>query len=965
MAGNSVRATLVSAATGAAVVLLGAYSLMGAPSVGAQQIVTAPRATGRAAQRVTLRVHQAPLTDVVYSIARQAGLAMMLEDGLIAPSARVSVQLRETRADAAFEQVLRGTGLVALIQTEGNVVIVRAQAASVASGTIVGTVVHAATKQPLVGASVLLDGALSGVKTMEDGKFRIPGLAAGAHRVTVRLVGFVKYETVVRITDSETVTVNAALSPSVNALDQVVVTGTVVAAELKAVPNAITVITAKELEQRGITRIDQLFRGDVPGLFAQRPGAQALTDQVTMYSRGASAISTLSSGVSATTSNTNPIKTYVDGVEMADPQYLSQIDPRSIERIEILTGPQASTIYGSNALNGVMQIFTKRGGSSAPQLLLNAQSGWVENNFSAARTPQHDYSAQLNGVEGRMSYNAGGTWQYIGPWTPAKQSTRTNAFSGVRLELPTRLGRISADVSARRSLTLNRQRGSTDQTAAGYQEQGYYRYVISTSGLSQPINQMVAGQTFGFTLNHAPTSWWSHELVVGRDISETEMRTTAPAYVQAVFFRQADTTLAYQRDKNDRQSLRYSTTLRIPIADAVQTTLSAGGDAWQNLLSSTNAPAVTRTNGTLTDICIAFGFSCTVVSRTPTHNTGAFLQTQTGIKDRLFLTYGFRAEWNPNFGDDVLPTYTPRYGAAYTQDVGSVTAKLRASYGRSTRPPAAGAKVAQPVTGQTTITQYGPIDNWLANPHLTPEQQRGWEGGLELYTNGRGSLVITRYDQTVDGLITSVKADSARSLVQNPSGYSVLDVDGYGYWYQFQSVNVGSIRNRGWELQGTTNVGPFTARGTYSWTKSRVIGVDERYRPLFVNDLRYRPGATFRFLPEHTWAAGVTYAVAATTFEINFTGTGQIVGAGGQLFWSGLNSDIRLPHNRYNMGAGAGYMAFNSGYALADLNMSHRFSPSVDGVMQVQNAFNRYNTDFSSQFASLGRQVKLGARMRL
>src|SRR5687767_14641869 len=262
------------------------------------------------------------------------------------------------------------------------------------------------------------------------------------------------------------------LDVSANALEQVVVTGTVVATELKAVPSAITVVTAKQIEERGITKIDQLFRGDIPGLFAQNQGSAmgALLDEVTtMFSRGATALSSASAGTSF---GTNPIKTYVDGIELADAKYLSQIDPKSIERIEIVTGPQASTIYGSNAINGVMQIFTKRGSTPRPQLSLSLLSGWVENNFSSARTPQHDYSAQLTGVEGRFSYNAGGSWNYVGPWTPAKQSTRTGGFGGAKLDLPTAAGRVTADMILRRSFTQSVQRGATDQTRTGYRETG-------------------------------------------------------------------------------------------------------------------------------------------------------------------------------------------------------------------------------------------------------------------------------------------------------------------------------------------------------------------------------------------------------------------------------------------------------------------------------------------------------------
>src|SRR5204863_7802682 len=137
--------------------------------------------------------------------------------------------------------------------------------------------------------------------------------------------------------------------------------------------------------------------------------------------------------------------------------------------------------------------------------------------------------------------------------------------------------------------------------------------------------------------------------------------------------------------------------------------------------------------------------------------------------------------------------------------VGSLTAKLRGSYGRSTRPPQPQLKI-----GQTAAERFGSgwayyslyyenFDIQFANPELGPEYQQGGEGGLELYLGTRGSLVITRYNQTVDGLINNVSPiDSVRALQPGLTGISGcgnennLRSDGYCYLVQGQNLNVGS-----------------------------------------------------------------------------------------------------------------------------------------------------------------------------
>jgi len=920
------------------------------------------------AKRVSVTLDHVPVRQAIDAVMASAGVYAAYQDvEMRTVDKSVTLRAKNGTLGATLDEILAGTSLQAQV-IGTNVIRIAVDRRDVTAGAISGRVIHTTTKQPLRGATAVLDDTTRGVTSREDGSFHFSNISPGTHRVSVRLLGYQKTRQTVDVADGQTAAVEVALTPSANQLDQVVVTGTVIPTERKAVANAITVITAQELERRGITHIDQLFRGDVPGVFVKNLGANNPLGGVVMYSRGATSVSFRDNGDGKLSSQSNSIKTYVDGVELANPLYLSQIDPRSIERIEILTGPQASTIYGSNALNGVMQIFTKRGKTSRPQITASLLSGTLENNFNSSFAPQHDYSAQVTGMEGRLSYNAGSSWNYMGHWSPAIQQSVLSGFGGVRFQG----GPMTVDGSVRLSQTQNKQRGDGAQQFTTRNQTGH-SFQGTANGITPPRTATLAGRTLGFNVGYAPTSWWTHELVLGQDASEREERQTAPANIAP-----SDTGLVLAQIVNSRTSARYSTTARVPVTSWGQLTTTAGVDGWKSLKTSMELHP-SALSGTLNDVCrILYNANCTTLTRQPEHNTGAFLQGQLGIADALFFTYGIRAEWNPNYGRSEVPNYAPKYGMAYTRDLetswGTLTAKLRASYGRSTKPPPVGlteAKLAsQGCCGDHLIPIYGDYYQQLGNPNLGPENQQGGEGGAELYFGNRGSLVITRFNQTVNDLIINVYGvDSVRTLQPYPNCVVTfdclrVDADGYGYLGMSQNLNVANIRNQGWEAQGTLNVGPFTTRGTYSWTKSRVIGVTERYRALMSG--AYAPGSGIRTFPEHTWALDVRYGRGASSMEVTMNGTGQVPLAYDDLFYDHLDSGIRLSSERWLMNFPAAWLPYFSapGYVIVDVNATHRFNRVVEAVLQIQNAGNTYRSDDDRNFAVLGRQTKMGVRLQ-
>ncbi len=164
------------------------------------------------------------------------------------------------------------------------------------------------------------------------------------------------------------VTGGAALAEEKAAqLGEVVVTATRDEVPLEQVGSSISVITAKEIEQQQVRTVADALR-TVPGLDVVRTGSFGGTTAIFM--RGAKSEHTL---------------VLIDGIEINDPSStgggfnFANLTTDNIERIEILRGPQ-STLYGSHAIGGVINIITKQGDGKLKGFL-SAEGG----SFTTAR----------------------------------------------------------------------------------------------------------------------------------------------------------------------------------------------------------------------------------------------------------------------------------------------------------------------------------------------------------------------------------------------------------------------------------------------------------------------------------------------------------------------------------------------------------------------------------------------------
>jgi len=935
-------------ATQAAVVI--AVSACMSSALSAQSIAVGMRAETMV--RVTVDVERVSLKSALQTIARQAGLRLFGGKEVLDERASVSLHLRDVPVDEAFAKALSGTGLQAEI-SRGSVALVPVdEREATAQGIVSGKVIDANTKQPLRGALVTLDESKKGSTSSNDGTFRLTNVAAGSHVLRVRLVGYARMSKTITVPDGDAVTVEVAMSSSVNTLEDVVVTGTVIPTELKAVPNAITIITAKQLEERGVTRIDELFRGDVPGLFVSRAGQNSLHNpgETGVVSRGSTKMyaGTASGGMLGG----EGMKTYIDGIEMANPNYLGLIDPSSIERIEILTGPQASTIYGSNAINGVIQIFTKRGTTARPHVELSLDNTWTQNNFSSALAPSHNVTASVSGVEGQMSYSAEGAWRSTGSWDASVHETSLSGSGGAQW----RHGPFSANLSLWQNQAKNH--GNSDgRSVFNNNVDGVYTVVGGVA--PHEDNQLNTDNGQGLSVTATPWSWWSHTLQVGFDELVQLFQINTSQYSWP-----ADTGLSLGRTNSKTVTIGYNTTVQIPVGSMVKASVTIGADG-SHALSDGVSGAYVRVQG-LYGVTLQSTSGGWQYFRNRRNQHGGYLQSQVGMWDALFLTYGLRAVYNPNLGANQNPNWEPRYGAALTRELPfGITAKLSASYGTSTRPPAAGAKdpqlIIDPFFTPLYFLRYGTNVTRLANPDLVPDSQQGGDGGLDLYIGSRGSLTVRRYNQTVDHLIVEPVVDS---VPLTPAGAAFFIAHGLNPakypLRQTENVNIGSVRNQGWELHGTTNVSVLTFEGTYSWSKSRLIGITPKYRRQFP---QYVKGGTFNSIPEHTYALGVAYARAGTRVAYNLQGQGIVHTPPD----GGISSKAAY-YRFYSLGPRVDFppifTEIYQGFPIGDLNVSQRLSARIDGTLRVKNLTNSYKSDVDPLVAQAGRTTGLGLRVQ-
>ncbi len=228
------------------------------------------------------------------------------------------------------------------------------QAQSQTTGTCIGTVFDE-EGEPLIGASVRIEGTQSGVVTNFDGEFSISNVKHGAW-VVVNYVGYKQFRG--QWTGQA---LNVVLSSESNVLDEVVVMGYGVEQKRSNVTNSVAKVNEKALTVGTNANPAQALVGAVSGVkVAVKSGDPGATPSITV--RGGSNFN----------GGSNEPLIVVDGQIRSS---LSDINPNDIASMEILKDAGATALYGARAGNGVVLITTKSGQAGTSTVTFNAKFG--------------------------------------------------------------------------------------------------------------------------------------------------------------------------------------------------------------------------------------------------------------------------------------------------------------------------------------------------------------------------------------------------------------------------------------------------------------------------------------------------------------------------------------------------------------------------------------------------------------
>jgi TonB-linked SusC/RagA family outer membrane protein len=245
-----------------------------------------------------------------------------------------------------------------------------------AQGTITGRVTAETTNQPLSDTRVLVIGTPIAATTDETGHYTLHNIPAGAAQLQVLRVGYQSKKQTVNVTAGATATADFVMSVAVAQLEEVVTTATGQQRRVE-LGNAVSTLgdVGKRVEEVPTHTISDLMVGKSPGV-TMLPGGELGT-----------APSIRIRGVSSISLSNAPIW-YIDGVRYAtdalnsgtdaDFSLLNSLNPEEIEDIEIVKGPSAATLYGTNAANGVIVITTKKGRAGATHWNWSAEGRSVQ-----------------------------------------------------------------------------------------------------------------------------------------------------------------------------------------------------------------------------------------------------------------------------------------------------------------------------------------------------------------------------------------------------------------------------------------------------------------------------------------------------------------------------------------------------------------------------------------------------------
>lgn len=741
-------------------------------------------------------------------------------------------------------------------------------------GKVTGTVLDQSNGEPLIGVNILVKGSSQGTMTDLNGVFTVKANIGETLRISY--IGFTTQD--VKVGEGKLV---IRLKVNQKSLDEVVVIG-YATQKRKDVTGSISSITGDDLRKTQPTTFDQALQGKVAGVMVQQISGQP-GGGVSVQIHGTSSISGSSSPLYVIDGVIIPVPSDPGGG--SNP--LSSINPSEIESIDVLKDASATAIYGSQASNGVIVITTKRGHAGTPKITYDFSCGYQELTKKLSTVNLQQFATLLNDRSVAWGFDKRGEFsnpQYLGTGTDwqkelfrkAPMSNHNITVSGgddktqyllsasyydqegiaigsdfkrysVRLNLDNKttdwlkigtsiqLAHIDENVNATSSNVISTALNMTPDVAVKNPD-GTWGGVTNTSDWVEKVNNPVGlstlitdkkgrNQIFG---NLYLEVQFTKDLSLRNEVSGNFDFTTEDKFTPTYKFGKTVNNInssEYSSNQNYYTVIRNYLTYNHAFAKCNLNVL-AGHEAQLTTFANVSAK---RTNFPSNNVTSISSGDATTASNSGTKGTGPALDSYFGRinfiwNEKYLFTANLRDDGSSNFPKENRWVFTYSGVLAwriknenFLKNVKSLSdLKLRIGYGLTNN---------QNIPGNTYITQLSSAANGLSgvsqtqsnlgNPYVQWEIMRNYNLGLDgAFFNSRISFSLDVYNRFTDGLLLKqpLPLYSGTTTAWSPGALAS------------PYVNVGSVRNRGFEFRiSSTNINT----KNFSWKTDFTVSHNE------------------------------------------------------------------------------------------------------------------------------------------
>jgi vitamin B12 transporter len=601
-----------------------------------------------------------------------------------------------------------------------------------------------------------------------DGSYTL-AVPAGRYRVRYARAPFRSLEEVVDLGAGESRVLSARLALE-RLSSSVVVTAQAEPALVEQATAPVSIISREEIEARQSVDLPSalLF---VPGVAIGRTGAEGGTASVFLNG-----------------GNSNFTKVLVDGAPINPPGGavdFSSLTLDNIDKVEIVRGAE-SAIYGTDAVSGVIQLFTHRGETRVPEVSVFAEGG----SFSTARG-----GGEVGGLVGNFDYSAAGSYLETDGQGP------NDSFINRTLS-----GNFGYRFSETNHLRLTVRNNTSDAGIPG-------QTIFEPPSLHQKYDQRIFSANARW--DFATGKHWHHEISGGE--MYTRQHNDNP--IQSFFA--TDPNLGCSQ----------ANPASVPTAEFCDFT---GDSRFQYNRANVSAQSsyllsnFGATAGYEYEVENAF-LSSVNVNHARRNNQAGFLDFRYRPIRRVSLNFGGRAEANANFGTRVAPriggSVVARYGSGVVGDT-----LFRVFYGQG---------IKEPRFDQTLGDNFGDF----GNPSLKPESSKNWSAGLEQkLLNDRVRLSADYFYNSFYNIVSfAFCLPDATNPAGNSCGLIIPGAPATGFGFFF---NTDRALSRGVSVSGESKFTRWlNLAGNYTYDDTRVLQAPNAFDPseLPGNHLLRRP----------------------------------------------------------------------------------------------------------------------------